>query len=107
MLHTHLSGNMIFHIAHINDVAAIGTLGYYTTASLASEGFIHASTAEQLHTTGRRYFAQKPDLYVIAIDEAKLQVPVRYEQSTNGEHYPHIYGTVNLEAIVQMEATIF
>ena len=79
--------------------------GEYRAASLATEGFIHASTREQVADTGNRYYHGQPELVVLVIDTEKVRPEVRFDPVTlHGEltHFPHIYGPLNLNAVVEV-----
>lgn len=78
--------------------------GEFITDSLATEGFIHASPAHQLNRVANAYFPAEAELLVLHVDVDALQSELRWEPSTNGELYPHLYGPLNLEAIIQTEA---
>lgn len=77
----------------------------YHAASLASEGFIHATREPgQVIDVANRFFASEPseELLVIAVDESKLAVPVREEDPGVGHLFPHIYGPIDLAAVVSV-----
>ena len=93
---------MIFHIATEEQWLNAKRLGEYTHASLEKEGFIHCSTREQIVNTANRYFMDYPHIFVLHIQEDKLKAKVTYEPSTGGELFPHIYGTINLDSIVNV-----
>lgn len=76
---------------------------YYEADSLYSEGFIHASFAEQLEQTLKIYFKGFEEVIILTIDEAKLETELRVEASRNGEFFPHIYGRLNKSAITHIE----
>lgn len=74
--------------------------GEYRAASLATEGFIHCSTATQVVGTANRHFQGRSDLCLIRIDAKALTAPLKYENTTGGiEPYPHLYGPLNLAAV--------
>lgn len=78
--------------------------GQFTTDSLTTEGFIHASPAHQLNRVANAYFLEQAELLLLSITVDALQSELRWEPSTHGELYPHLYGPLNLEAIIQAEA---
>ena len=78
--------------------------GQFTTESLISEGFIHASPAHQLNRVANAYFPEQVELLLLSIAVDALQPELRWEASTNGELYPHLYGPLNLEAVIQTDA---
>lgn len=92
----------IYHIVLPDAWSAFhGTL--YDADSLASEGFIHCSFAEQLDAVIERYYSAAESVKVLEIDPLKLTSRLVVEPSTNGESYPHVYGPINRDAIVGAE----
>jgi uncharacterized protein (DUF952 family) len=71
--------------------------------SLATEGFIHCSFAEQIAGVLKRYYANAGEVTILEIDPTKLYAKLVTEPSTGGENYPHIYGQINTTAIVGTE----
>jgi uncharacterized protein (DUF952 family) len=63
--------------------------GVYQPPSLAKEGFIHLSTAEQWRRTAARFFAGQQGLLLLELDVSGLDV--RFE-AADGESFPHLYG---------------
>jgi uncharacterized protein (DUF952 family) len=76
---------------------------HYEAESLASEGFIHCSFEEQIDAVLQRYYAGREEVVILEIDAGKLDSKLVVEPSTGGENYPHIYGTINRNAIVTAE----
>ena len=74
-----------------------------SSASLATEGFIHLCTQSQISGVLSRYYAQESSVIITTIDTNKLLSPLRYEISTGGEAFPHLYGLLNVDAIIQIE----
>jgi uncharacterized protein (DUF952 family) len=77
--------------------------GAYTTSTrgrtLAEEGFVHCSLPDQVDDVRRRWFADVPDLLLLEIDTDRLASPWRLDDVA-GEAYPHVYGPVDLDAVV-------
>lgn len=73
--------------------------GVFVTGSLADEGFIHASTPEQVVGSANRHFAGQRDLVLLCIDPARVRAEIRHEGRAGGAQYPHIYGPLNLDAV--------
>jgi uncharacterized protein (DUF952 family) len=65
-----------------------------------ADGYIHMSTAAQLEETLRKHFAGIEELYIAAVDVAALGPLVRWEPSRGGALFPHLYGTLSLDAVV-------
>lgn len=76
---------------------------FYEAESLATEGFIHCSYADQLDGVLERYYAEAERVVVLSIDANKLTSTLVSEPSTNNEPYPHIYGPINADAITGVE----
>ncbi len=71
---------------------------------LADVGFIHCSTETQWPEVRARFYADVTDLLLLHIDETRLTVPVRFEQLGDApEVFPHVYGPIPLDAVVEVE----
>jgi uncharacterized protein (DUF952 family) len=91
----------IFHITSVADWTAAKAAGSYTADSLASEGFIHCSTAEQFIWVANQRFVGRTDLRLLHIDPAKLTADVVYENLEGGTKlFPHVYGPIPLAAVI-------
>jgi uncharacterized protein (DUF952 family) len=91
---------MILHVTKRSEWIDQRSKENYSPADFNREGFIHCCLREQLPGVLQRYFKNARDLVLLYIDESKLTSPLRHEPSTNNENFPHIYGPVNLSAIV-------
>ena len=76
---------------------------FYEAESLQTEGFIHCSFSEQLEGVLQRYYQGVEKVLILTIDSDKLTTKLVNEPSTNNEIYPHIYGRINRDAIVEVE----
>jgi uncharacterized protein (DUF952 family) len=65
-----------------------------------ADGFVHLSTAAQLAETIDRHYAGQARLWLAAVDLAAFGESVRWEASRGGALFPHIYGTLPLEAVI-------
>ena len=80
----------------------------YAPASLATEGFIHCSTAAQIVETANRFYRGQSDLMIVCLAEAHLTAPLAYEPAVRLDDqrgvalFPHIYGPLNLEAVSEV-----
>jgi glutathione S-transferase len=71
----------------------------FEAASLADEGFIHCSYAEQVARSANRFYTDATDLLLLTIDTTRLSSPLREELAGNGALFPHIYGPINRDAV--------
>lgn len=95
---------MIYHVvSEINWHKAVQQ-GFYEADSLAKEGFIHTSKAEQVQGVLDRYYKTMSHLILLHIDETKLTAQLKYELAPSvNEEFPHIYGRLNVDAVVKAE----
>lgn len=93
----------IFHIAHIDAWRHALLTGSYQAESLASEGFIHCSTAGQVGLTRSRHFAGQAGLVLLEIDPGKLRWELRWEPAPDGELFPHLYGPLDPAAVISVK----
>lgn len=89
----------IVHICQKSAWEAARLTGEYRPDSFEQEGFIHASRSEQVLEVANRYYRGVPDLVLLWIDANRLTAGLRWE-SADGQVYPHIYGALNLEAVI-------
>ena len=99
---------MIFHITDAATWAASQQRGSHTGSTrdldLADEGYIHCSTAQQWRGVVQRFYADDEDLVLLHVDEQLLTSPLVYEQLPGApEPFPHVYGPINLDAVVNVE----
>ena len=97
---------LIYHIV-LPDAWAAFDGDMYEHPSLAAEGFIHCSFAEKLDGVIERYYSGAERLVVLEIDSERLSSKLVNEPSTGGEIYPHIYGPINRDAVVNIEEKKF
>ena len=96
-----MTDRRILHIVARSAWAAARTSGMYRAESLDSEGFIHFSSWSQLAATVGRYYAGVPDLVVLVVDPAGLDVRLEHSPST-GESFSHLYGPLPVSAVVEV-----
>ena len=95
---------MIYHVVTNEKWQQALMQGLYTPASVLNEGFIHASSKEQVKGVLERYYAGQTGLLLLHIDETKLLVPLKFELSpTVNELFPHIFGALQMDVVVEVE----
>ena len=108
----------IFHITTQAQWQKALEQGFYTVNSLETEGFIHASTAEQVPRVFNAFYADQSDLVLLAIALEKLDSEVKWEAPVHPEgkkadaireteKFPHIYGKINLSAVTVVNLSDF
>lgn len=96
---------IIYHITQRTDWEKARLAGQYTAPSLLQEGFIHASTGEQVAGTANLFFRGQAGLVLLVIETDRLKPEVRFDAvQTHGpeQFFPHIYGPINLDAVVNV-----
>ena len=92
---------MILHIATREQWEKAILLGDYRDQSLDDEGFIHCSDLQQILHSANLHYLGRSNLLLLCISADALKAPLVYEDSYNkGEEFPHIYGPLNLDAVL-------
>jgi uncharacterized protein (DUF952 family) len=97
----------IFHMTPGQLWAGAQEEGLYRAESLAGEGFIHCSTSDQVVKVANKFHPGEHGLVLLCIDTDLLQSEMRYEDASGaafepGEQFPHIYGPINLGAVIKV-----
>jgi len=93
---------MIYRITDAKDWAAAQASGYFASADLTTEGFIHCCTAQQIAAVANRYYQGHEGLLLLEIDETRVHVPLKWEDLTNARQvFPHVYGRIPLGAVTR------
>jgi len=80
----------------------------YVPRDYEEEGFIHATKGDELlaRVTKRVYASYEGELLLLVIDESRVRHEVKYEQASDGNLYPHIYGPLNTDAITEIREMV-
>jgi len=95
---------MILHFCPRAEWEAALLAGVYRADSLASQGFIHCSTPEQVAIPATALARGRRDIVLLEIDESRLLTPVVWEQGDppdpGGMLFPHVYSPIPAGAVV-------
>ncbi|MGL4611491.1 MAG: DUF952 domain-containing protein [Trueperaceae bacterium] len=69
-----------------------------------SDGFIHLSEKHQVVPIATYLYQGQTDLVLLCIDTDKLTAELHFEQLGTTESFPHLYGVLNLEAMLKVIA---
>jgi uncharacterized protein (DUF952 family) len=75
---------------------------YRGSADDLRDGFIHFSTATQVAETARKHFFGQKALFLVEVDADVLGAALRWERSRHDELFPHLYGELDLGAVVDV-----
>jgi uncharacterized protein (DUF952 family) len=102
---------MIYHITSRAAWKDARQRGDYRAESLETEGFIHCSTKSQVLPVAEKYYEGQRDLILLMIDPSLLSSDLKWEPPSGGtpppgvpegDLFPHIYGPINLDAVVKV-----
>lgn len=101
---------MIYHITTPEAWNEALRRGEYRAESLETEGFIHSSTGAQVVPVADLLYQGGGKLYLLKIDPALLTSDLKWEPPAGatppgipaGDLFPHLYGPLNLEAVVKI-----
>ena len=104
---------MIYHLIPADDWATAQASGVVAPESLATEGFVHNSRADQVPGVVERYYAGRDDMLLLSIDESLLGLDVVWEapahpdgtpntEAEEAQRYPHVYGPMPVSAVVEV-----
>jgi len=92
--------DIVFHLAEPDDWAR--RADSYVPRGFEDEGFIHCSTAAQLEQVVRSFYPDRNDLVRLTIETVAVADLLVYEDLYEAnELFPHIYGAIPLQAIVE------
>jgi uncharacterized protein (DUF952 family) len=93
----------ILHATERAAWSAAQAQGQYSADSLAEQGFIHCSRISQILRVADVFYAGQHGLLLLVIDPQRLNSELRWEPGTDlaTELFPHVYGPINLDAVVQ------
>lgn len=96
--------SLIYHITTPKLWQQALEIGVYASPSLKEEGFIHCCERHQIDGVIERYFQGKSHLLKLVIDTDKLKSEHVFEWSpSSADTFPHVYGPINLDAVVTVE----
>jgi uncharacterized protein (DUF952 family) len=77
--------------------------GAYRSDDLATEGFIHCLTSEQLPYVVGKFYKGRTGLVVLRIDCERLKSPLLWENPhEKWKLFPHVYGPIDPDAVVEV-----
>jgi uncharacterized protein (DUF952 family) len=95
---------MILHFCGRADWETAEEAGEYRADTLETQGFIHCSTAAQVHLPANAIAHGRTDLVLLHIDEARLPHPPMWEEGDppdpDGLLFPHVYEPIPSAAVV-------
>ncbi|PYF08371.1 DUF952 domain-containing protein [Ureibacillus chungkukjangi] len=76
---------------------------YYGRESIEAFGYIHCSSIENFWRVAPNFKDVLEPVVLLFIDTNKVEAEIKWEDDGNyGRTYPHIYGELNLNALVKV-----
>jgi uncharacterized protein (DUF952 family) len=94
--------SIILHVTRREQWEKAKKEGIYRGETLDSQGFIHCSTPQQVVKVANVLFPSQKGLVLLYIAISKVHSEIRYESGGDEEFYPHIYGPLNIDAVVNV-----
>ena len=77
---------------------------YKGSADDERDGFIHFSAFDQVTETLDKHFKNQTKLLLLKVAIDRLDPTIlKWEVSRNGEKFPHLYGDLELDAVVSID----
>jgi uncharacterized protein (DUF952 family) len=100
-----MESEYIYHVTSAKEWEQAKIKGEYTPAGYDQEGFIHCSIERQVEGVLDRFYKGQIGLVKLKIEKAKVSRPVLFELAADlDELFPHIYGALNIESVVEVIA---
>lgn len=102
-----MSERVIFHLTPAERWETWPAHEPYVPAEFVVDGFVHCTEGEELmvRVANAIYRDTPGDFVLLVIDVDRLTAPVRWERPAGADLaplFPHIYGPINPEAIVEV-----
>jgi uncharacterized protein (DUF952 family) len=103
---------LVLHLASNDAWLAAVKEGLYRADSLSTAGFIHCSKPSQIVGVANSFYRGQQGLVLLVIDPLKLESELKWEPPAEpepsharpGDLFPHLYGPLNLDAVVNIVA---
>jgi len=96
---------IVYHITTAQRWRSTEGQNQYEAESFGVEGFIHCSNAEQVVRVANHLFRNTSGLILLHIQTERLHPRLVYENLEGGsELFPHVYGPINLDAVVHVSS---
>ena len=98
-----MESEYIYHVTTQKEWEQAQVKNEYKPAGYEQDGFIHCSIERQVAGVLDRFYRGQSDLVKLKIEKAKVQRPVLFELAQDlDELFPHIYGPLNLDSVVEV-----
>ena len=92
---------MILHCMPAAEWARAKQGASFGEASVATCGFVHGSSIEYMWRVAPNFVNDAEPLVLLVIDTDKVPAEIKWEDGGEGRLYPHVYGPIPTNAVVQ------
>ena len=101
-MNDNISDKLIYHVCDGGAWrAARDGASYSGSPDDLRDGFMHFSTYSQVRTSVALHRARQAGLLLLVVDAAKLGTALKWEASRGGQLFPHLYGELPNDAVVE------
>ena len=98
-----MESEYIYHVTTQKEWEQAKVKGAYQPEGFDKEGFIHCSVEKQVQGVLERFYKGQTGLVKLKIEKSKVNRPVLFELAVDlDELFPHIYGTLNLDSVIDI-----
>ena len=95
---------VIFHVCRKKDWEVAKVTGFYSGAAEGNkDNFIHFSESKEVLESVEKYFSGCSDLILLTVRTELLGPSLKWERSRGGKCFPHLYSSLPLEAVVEVQ----
>jgi len=99
-----MNDKIIYHMCKADEWAQAQASGTYPGSSQdQADGFIHFSTYEQVWTSAAKHRCGQDGILLLAVDTTALGDALKWEASRGGALFPHLYGPLNTDDVIDTE----
>lgn len=99
-----MSGKLIYHICkHLKWREAQKNGKYLGSLQDEVDGFIHFSGVDQIRESAIKYYSKEPGLVLLCVDSSDLGALLKWEPSSNGILFPHLYGPLYIRYVLRVK----
>lgn len=94
---------IIYHVTTPSYFKSFENEDFFYPKGLKDEGFIHCSYKRQLPRIFKKYYGNEKDIVLLKLDSNKIKAELKIELAPSvGEGFPHIYGEINMDAVIEI-----
>jgi uncharacterized protein (DUF952 family) len=98
-----MESNYIYHVTTKAEWEVAQKQGFYLPKAFDQDGFMHCSVERQIPGVLDRFYKGVSGLVKLKIEKQKVDKPVLFELAHDiNELFPHIYGPLNIDAVVEV-----